>query len=173
MSTPSQPPGTFDQTAKAAFRATAFPPRDAAENIRRGLAAVDQSIAKAIRGGKGVVHEAMYRDDVGPIMFLWGEAGDPLNGYRPGFGLSHIIAKHGVEVVEPIVETIARGGISRWQSGGSNLRAVLGHRGHEVILDLHHFGKRRTWLVTSFRKGPNTDIPTNLSSVSGPLFFRK
>ena len=44
-----QPPGTFDQTAEAAFRATAFPPRDAAENIRRGLAAVDKAIAQAIR----------------------------------------------------------------------------------------------------------------------------
>ena len=70
MSAAPQPAGTFDQTAEAAFRATAFPPRDAAENIRRGLAAVDKAFTKALKGGKDVVQKAMYRDDVGSMMAL-------------------------------------------------------------------------------------------------------
>ena len=166
-----QPPGTFDQTAEAAFRATAFPPRDAAENIRRGLAAVDKALKKALKGGKGVIQKAMHRDDVGSIMFLWGEAGDPLNGYRPGFGLSHIIAKHGVEVIEPVLEAIARAAPVPNHLIGA--KVVLEHGGHRVVLSRRFFGKRETWLVTGFMKGPNTDIPTNLNAIAGAFFFRR
>ena len=167
-----QPPGMFDQTAEAAFRATVFPPRDAAENIRRGLAAVDQSITKAMRGGPGVVHQAMYRDDVGSITIIWGKPGDPTNRYSGGAGLSHIIAKHGAEAVEPVLETIARSGKVKRVVFKNKDRRVLRHGSHEVILDLRMYGKRMTWLLTGYKIGPDTDIPTNLDRIPGPFFFR-
>ena len=165
-----QPPDTFDQTAETAFRATAFPPRDAAQNIRRGLAAVDQSLAKAMKGGKCVVHKAMHRDDVGSIMFLWGESSDPLKGYKPGFGLSHIIAKHGVEVNEPVLETIARAALVPNHLIGT--KVVLERGGHRVVLRRKPGSPKGIWLLTGFKLGSNTDIPSNLSAISGTFFFR-
>lgn len=56
-----QPAGFFDKTPEAAFRSTGFPPASPEENIRRGLAAADLALERALDGGAGVVAQAMYR----------------------------------------------------------------------------------------------------------------
>ena len=145
-------PVAFDRRAEAVFLSTSFPPKSHAENVLRGLAAVDVAIADVLNRGAGVVPLAMRRPDVGPITFHWGAPGDPSKKYGGGSGLSHIIAKHGVEVVEPAIETIARGRVLREEGGGINRRVVLEHAGHKVILSLHDFGTRATWLITAYKK---------------------
>ena len=44
------------------------------------------------------------------ITFRWGRPGSGPE-FKGGSGLSHIIAKHGIEVMENVVETITKGKI--------------------------------------------------------------
>ncbi|MFZ1982000.1 MAG: hypothetical protein WAU61_11885, partial [Smithella sp.] len=77
----------------------------------------------AIEHGKSIIDQmikdhtdkpaAMYRDDVGTIEFPWGKEGNPKNSYYGGFGVSHIIAKHGEPVANKVVEVIAEGDICK------------------------------------------------------------
>ena len=41
----------------------------------------------------------MHRKDFGAVTFYWGKPGNPDDFYRKVSGLSHIIAKHGVEEI--------------------------------------------------------------------------
>lgn len=58
------------------------------ENIKKGIDAMD----KVIRT-RGNVLAAIHRKDIGNIDFLWGEAGNPDNNYKNGYGVAHIIAR--------------------------------------------------------------------------------
>ncbi len=170
---PGQPGDFFKQAPAAAFRSTAFPPNHAAENVRRGLAAIDMAIQGTLRGGSGVVTQAMHRADVGSVSFYWGIPGTPPK-YRRGSGLSHIIAKHGVEVLEDVIHTIARG-TSGFKGQGKNRKLELVHGGNLVILKLFRDGNRETWLLSGYKIGDpkKTDIPFDLSQIKGPVYFDK
>lgn len=76
------------RTPEAAFRSTGFAPASPEENIRRGPAAADLALERALKGGRGVAVRAMYRADVGPNAFYWGETEDALREYKGGSGLS-------------------------------------------------------------------------------------
>ena len=56
------------------------------ENIRRGQAAMEKVIAEQTD-----VMDAMHRDDLGSISFLWGEPGRG-DRFKGGWGVSHLIA---------------------------------------------------------------------------------
>ena len=161
----------LNQTASQAFAKTGFPPRTHLENVQRGLAAVDLVIEQALRGQPGVLVNAMHRNDVGAITFLFGKPGIPSKKYRKGGGLSHLIAKHGVEIVDDVIETIAKGTPVERVGYGSDKRLVLHYRGHEAVLSLYREEGRETWLLTGFKTGP-TDINFDLSELKGPLFFK-
>lgn len=64
-------------------------PLTADENIQRG----ERALARAERI-KGDVPRAMFLPGIGRIDFIWGEPGDPKRDYKPGYGVSHIKAKH-------------------------------------------------------------------------------
>jgi hypothetical protein len=84
---------------------------------------------------------------------------------------SHIIAKHGAEVLDDVVETIAKG-IPIWEQGaGITKRVVLQYRQHEAVLSLYKSGDRHTWLLSGFKTG-QTDINFDLSQLRGPIFFK-
>ena len=123
-----------------------------------------------MKGGKGVVHEAMHRDDIGSIVLLWGKPGKPSNKYKRGYGLSHIIAKHGLEAVEPALEVVARADPVPKHLLGP--KVVLEHGGHTVVVSRVPIGDVDVWLLTAFKIGRHNDIPTNLRMISGPFYFR-
>ncbi|NIA72535.1 hypothetical protein HBA54_28500, partial [Pelagibius litoralis] len=147
------PAGFLDQTAAQAIAKTRFPPRDPRENVRRGLAAADLVIEQALRGEPGVLAEAMFRRDVGSIAFLFGKPGNPAKKYKKGSGLSHIIAKHGAEVVHDVIETVAKGMVIRRVGQGEGERVVLYFKGHEAALSLFQSENRQTWLLTGYKTG--------------------
>lgn len=91
--------------------------------------------------------------------------------YRKGGGLSHIIAKHGPEVLDDVVETIAKGIPIREQGTGVMKRVVLQHKGHEAVLSLYKSGDRQVWLLTGFKTG-KSDINFDLSQLKDPIFFK-
>ncbi|MEQ9609043.1 MAG: hypothetical protein RLN99_15395, partial [Kiloniellaceae bacterium] len=159
------------QTASQAIAKTRFPPRTHLENVQRGLAATDLVIEQALRGEPGVLVNAMHRNDVGAITFLFGKPGVSAKKYRKGGGLSHIIAKHGVEVVDDLIETIAKGTLLGGPIDGKTTRVILYHRGHKVFLNLYRGEGRETWLLTGYKTGPS-DINFDLSQLTGPLFFK-
>jgi len=165
------PGGFLEQSASQALAKTYFPPRTPIENVQRGLAAVDVVIEQALRGEAGVLVNAMNRRDVGPITFLFGKPGVPDKKYRKGGGLSHIIAKHGPEVLDDMVETIAKGIPIQQRGQGTGERIVLLHRGHEVVLSLYRGQERETWLLTGYKTGVS-DINFDLSQLNAPIFFK-
>ena len=77
----------------------------------------------AIEHGKSIIDQmikdhtdkpaAMFRYDVGTIEFPWRKEGNPKNSYYGGFGVSHIIAKHGEPVANKVVEVIAESDICK------------------------------------------------------------
>ncbi len=179
-----QPDGAFNATPDDAFKTTKFPSRKPAENVRRGLAAVDLVIENALRGGKGVIRGAMHRPDVGgSISLYWGEVAVKKvmgpSGKREdqilGHGISKIIAKHGVEALEGAIETIARAKTPTPKGG----TMVLEHNGHRAVLRLfrrENGGRKEdTWLLTGYSLGDErkTNVPVNLKKINGPLFFKK
>ena len=125
-----------------------------------GGAGVEENIARGMRAMQKViethedVHHAMYRDDTGAIDFIWGFAGKG-EKFKQGYGVAHILAKHvpesGEDLPYKIVETIAKGKITRVQTlaGSSQPRLVLEHDGYTAILSLSN-GENSTWLLTGW-----------------------
>ena len=54
----------------------------------------------------------MYRKEIGGIDFLYGKAGDFAKKFAGGYGIAHILAKHGQQAVDMIPTVIARGKMS-------------------------------------------------------------
>ena len=123
------------------------------ENIRRGQAAMEKVIAE-----RTDVMDAMHRDDLGSISFLWGEPGRGPK-FKGGSGVSHIIAHRnaqgydGEAVARKMVEVIAKGKVDRRYGaevpGGE--RANIVYDGHTAALSLYKDGDRKTWLLTGWK----------------------
>ena len=166
-------PGAFARmTPEDAFEGTRFPPRGPQENAFRGLAAVDLVIQDVLGKGPGIVDKAMRRSDLPggqkAITFRWGKPGSGPE-FRGGSGLSHIIAKHGIEVMEDVVGTVAKGKISRVPDKPDRL--ILDHGNTRAVLALIKDGKLENWVLTGFERGkPNLNF--NLRELTGPVFFK-
>ena len=108
---------------------------EAAANISRGLEAMSR-----IAGGEEEVADAMVRADLSDyggtagITFVFGRPGDATRGYKGGFGLSHIGAKHGRDSLLSALDVIAKGYVERYVDG--NKTVVLSNGKYEVVLCL-------------------------------------
>jgi hypothetical protein len=127
------------------------------ENVRRGLKALDYSIEF-----NKDVENAMYRPEYGDISFYYGEAGYG-NKFKKGWGISHIIAKHGKGVAREVVNTIAYGKQVNQQVAAGGDRIFLDDGKHTAVLSLYKYGDRKTWLLT----GWDNDAPGGLREVYG------
>ena len=120
------------------------------ENIRRGQAAMEKVIAEHTD-----VMDAMYREDLGSISFLWGEPGRG-DKFKGGWGVSHLIARRnaqgydGEAVARKMVEVIAKGEAvnRRGPAGGERVDVV--HDGHTAVLSLYKDGEQKTWLLSGW-----------------------
>ncbi len=129
-------------------------------SLRRGREAMERVIRERVD-----VPGAMQRRDLGPISFVWGEAGTRAKSYRDGYGVAHVLARRalqgldGAEVARELVEVIGRGRIvERYGSGdvGARVRIRLGT--HEAVLALYGEAKRETWLLTGWRELSPDDV---------------
>ena len=129
---------------------------DPAENIRRGQAAMEKVIAEQTD-----VMDAMHRDDLGSISFLWGEPGRGPK-FKGGSGVSHIIAHRnaqgydGEAVARKMVEVIAKGEAINRRGPAGGERVDITHDGYTAVLSLYKDGERQTWLLSGwedYKKG--------------------
>ena len=128
-----------------------------------------------LTGGQGVVAQAMFRKDFGPVAFYWGEPGNHKFEYRGGRGLSRIVAKHGIEVIERIVNAIARGKVRNWYDRGTKMERVeIEYDGVLVILNRYFDKDRKTWLLSGYEIGDPilVDKPFDLNALTESVFFK-
>ncbi len=116
-----------------------------------------KAIKHLIKVKEGEAVNALYRDDIGFIDIVWGE-NDPLTNI--GFGLKHIIEKHGKEIeqlgfeIESFIPIVV-------QFGDFNAKKSEPHK-KVYQSDLFRFvvaidkNKSKKWLLTAFdlRKKP-------------------
>lgn len=128
--------------------------RAIAGNIKRGNEAVEYLIREHEEGRDTVVHGAMHRADIGYIDFLWGTPGKGAK-FKKGYGLAHILAKHGAEsgegILAKIVETIAKGTDIEEQKalhGQGEKRIRIHYDGYTAVLSSAR-GKD-SWLLTGW-----------------------
>jgi len=100
---------------------------------------------------------ALYRPDIGDIDIVWGENDEN----NKGFGLKHIIEKHGDEIaqlgfkVEDFIPIIVQFGDFN-QKASEKGRRVYESKMFRFIVDTKYNGKDKIWLLTAFdlRKKP-------------------
>lgn len=124
------------------------------ENISNGLSAVNRLITEK----SGVAAQAMYRNGIGYISFLWGFPGTSEKDFHDGYGISHIIAARnaqgadGEAVARKLVEVIAKGNIFTDKRGNRENKVTISHDGYVAILDMREKEGQKTWLLTGYKK---------------------
>lgn len=104
---------------------------------------------KKVKRGECVA--ALYRKDIGDIDIVWGE-NDKNN---KGFGLKHIIEKHGKDIkrlgfeVEDFIPIVVQFGNINIKESTSN-KIVFENQSFRFIIKTHWNGKKKNFLLTSF-----------------------
>ena len=105
----------------------------------------------------GECPESLYRDDIGYIDIVWGE-NDPKT--NKGFGLKHIIEKHGEEIkqlgfeVEDFIPIVVQYG--ELKKATETQKILLESKMFRVVIMVSWHGRRKVFLLTAFdlRKKP-------------------
>lgn len=119
-------------------------PQTVEENMERGTAAMNEVIENHTD-----YLNAMYRPEVGGISFYWGMPGKGKK-FKGGYGISHIIAKHGDSTAKAMVKTIAKGEIVKRQEATEGSRVLIQHEGYTAVLSLYKDREIQTWLLTGW-----------------------
>ena len=136
---------------------------------------------RKIADGADYVPDAVVREDLERyggdrnVGLYWGETGNPARNFKGGYGLAHIGAKHGGEVVRQIVDVLCKGKIDRYVEG--NKTVILSNGRFECVLALTRNGGKETWLLTGWDKiekaGGNSEVSTRSVPMQGsPTFSR-
>ncbi|MGP1458951.1 MAG: hypothetical protein ACTTKL_06550 [Treponema sp.] len=99
----------------------------------------------------GQVRGAFHRPEIGDIDVVWGKVTDAQK--HKGYGLSHIIDKHGIEIVNKIEEIINNGKIIIQANG----IATIFYKDFKLGLSKGWKGKGNNhWILTAYQKGKDT-----------------
>ena len=123
------------------------------QNIQHGTEAMNKVISDHVD-----VENAMHRDDIGYISFLYGTPGTGAK-LKHGWGISHLIARrnqqgfNGEEIARKMVEVIAKGEITRryGQNVPNGERLDITYDDYTAILSLYKDKEKLTWLLTGFK----------------------
>ena len=100
----------------------------------------------SVGGGEAV--GAFTHPEVGPIDFVWGKPGNPEKEYKNGYGLAHIIAKHGIETANRLPSILKRARtIERPENRN---RIILRDEPYEAVISLDYYQKKKTWVLTAY-----------------------
>lgn len=100
---------------------------------------------------KGECTKALYRKDIGYIDIVWGE-NDPKT--NKGFGLKHIVEKHGESIkalgfnIEDFIPIVVQYG--NLSSTKSNEEYLLESNMFRVVVEKMAFGGKKLWILTAF-----------------------
>lgn len=141
---------TADITAKSSFEATK--PFGKAFTAYSGKP--DEAINQLLKAKQGYVPAAVYKEGIGDIDFVWGEAGKA--GTKEGSGLAHIIRRRNEEgldgwgFVRKIPEIIKKGKVDyRAKSPG---RVYIVDDNNEIAIRLTWDSEDKKWLVSAYVK---------------------
>ena len=134
-----------------------------------------------IAEGADYVPNAVVREDLEQyggdknVGFYWRKTGNPNKEYKGGYGLAHIGAKHGEEVIRQILDVMCNGKIDRYVAG--NKTAVLSNGKFECVVALTRNGNKESWLLSGWDKiekaGGNSEVSTQSVPMQGsPTFSR-
>lgn len=110
-----------------------------------------EAIKFLMKAQKGECTEALYREDLGYIDIIWGE-NDTNN---KGFGLKHIIEKHGESIkklgfnIEDFIPIVVQFGNFNESLSNQN-KKVYESDTFRFVVSLDLFGKSKRWLLTAF-----------------------
>lgn len=96
----------------------------------------------------GQVRGAFFRYDTGPIDIVWGEIFDLVR--HTGYGIAHILDKHGKSAVDAIGNIIKNGTLK----DASNGKLKIVDRKMTLILTRTSSGKDRKIVISCFDKNP-------------------
>lgn len=102
---------------------------------------------------------ALYRSDIGDIDIVWGENEPKTN---KGFGLKHIIEKHGKEIkqlgfeVEDFIPIVIQFG--ELSLSETKEEFILESKSFRIVIERTYKGKSKKWILTAFdlRKKPKS-----------------
>ena len=115
---------------------------DYAEYKGMGQAAVNHLLETK----NGQVRGAFFRYDIGSIDVVWGKVSNSTE--HTGYGIAHILDKHGKRAVDAIEGIIKNGTVRR----ASNNRLKIVDRKGVLILSETFLGEKRHVIITSFVK---------------------
>ncbi len=124
------------------------------EQLKIGLSA----LAKCIQTKKNVKN-AFQRIDFGFITLIYGKVGNPKEGFKPGYGITHIIAKRnsenndGLEVAKKLIEVLIYGTIQLPKKKNCQInKIIIVKDGYLAALKLIWNGKNITWLLSGYKE---------------------
>ncbi|MFU8927750.1 GNAT family N-acetyltransferase [Acinetobacter puyangensis] len=157
---------TGDTGVDASYSQSASAMKSVEANIKRG----QDNLTKALTD-KADVKRAMYRQGMGWVDFVYGSEGlvKPSGKTKSAMGLSHIIESRmrkdglseseSIQLLQSIVETIARGSeIRRFKRNGTT-QAVLALKDIEAVL-VKSKGSN-TWLLSGWERRPDANVAAN------------
>lgn len=119
--------------------------RNYAEYEGTGQAAVNHLLETK----SGQVRGAFFRYDTGPIDIVWGKVTDPIK--HTGYGIAHILDKHGKAAVDAIETVIKNGSLKK----ASNGKQKIINGKWVLILSTEFWGKERHVVISCFDKDAN------------------
>ena len=120
-----------------------------------------EAISHLIKEKRGQVRKALFHSEIGEIDLVWGKITNAEK--HEGYGLAHIIDKHGEEIGKNIDDIIMGGKVAHKK--GNTVEIV--NDKYKAIIKLDWYGKEKTWVVTSF------DIPHHQSITDGATFGKE
>lgn len=102
----------------------------------------EKAIEKLMSEKTGYVPAAMHKEGIGDIDFVYGKGG------TTGYGLAHVLEKHGEEVLKKIPSLIATGTVDNSQTKLG--RSFIYSEDKKIVISLTLFDKEHTWLITAY-----------------------
>lgn len=127
-----------------------YPEKNYPEYKGQGQKAVDFLMRKQ----SGQIKGAFNRKEIGDIDIVWGKVID--SEKHTGYGLAHIIDKHGEAVAKKLGEIVEKGKLYQTSSNG---RIAIEKDDFTVAIRRSWNGNKKTWIVTGFEKEKTENSP--------------
>lgn len=128
-----------------------YPEKNYSEYKGQGQKAVDFLMRKR----SGQIKGAFNRKEIGDIDIMWGKVID--SEKHTGYGLAHIIDKHGETVAKKLGEIVEKGKLYQTSSNG---RIAIEKDNFTVAIRRSWNGNKKTWIVTGFEKEKTENSPS-------------
>ena len=106
----------------------------------------DDAIDFLIKEKNGQVRGALYHSNIGEIDLAYGKVTDTKK--HEGYGLAHIIDKHGEEVARKLPDIVMGGKVIKKDAN----RAIIENNNYHAVIKLDWHNNDKRWAVTAYEK---------------------